>query len=165
MALATCAEVLLTSLQNVFSTSVGVSFAYPILSQIIDVKSEKALKECSRVLGGVERYHGKNGMIHLGREKTQCQFDFQRLSDLNLYLMMFSALIGVISFILLVFSSISSGVRISSNFSIVICLVLSSPFAMGIFQLLRWYDAYARLEGAVSYYRGDHKWRKVGRRN
>ncbi len=160
MPLDTCGEVLLTTLQNVFSTTVGVAFAYPILSQIVDIKNEKTLRECNRVMKIAEKYHGKIGLSHLGREKNQYQFKLDGLSNLNSYLTFFSALIGVMAFLLLIFSAVSLPVCISSQFSAIICVLFSMPFAAGVFQLIRWYDAHSRLQGAIAYYRGDYRWKR-----
>ena len=156
MALSTCAEIVLSSLQNVFSTSVGVGFAYPILSQIIEVKNEHTLRECDRVL----RLKGQKGadIAYLGARKNQFQFKLSALSKLNTHLTMLAAIIGIVSFVLLVFSSLNPLLCISQATSFLICGALSLPFAVGVFQLLRWYDAHAELYGAITYLRGDYKW-------
>ena len=159
MALAACAEMLFTSLQSIFSTSVGVSFAYPILSQVIDIKNEKTLKECDRVMRITEKMHGKAGLAHLGREKNQYQFKLHVLAKLNAYLTALSAIIGVLAFFLLVVSSLYTSICISQSSAMIVCVSLSAPFALGVYQLLRWHDAYTQFQGAIEYYRGDRNWR------
>lgn len=159
MPLITCSEILLTSLQNVFSTTVGVSFAYPILSQIIDLKNEKTLKECDRVLRLLGNTKEQGDVIRLGGEKNQFQFRSNVISRLTENLTIFSAGVGVLSFSMLVTSSLTS-ICISHVTALFVCSLLSSPFALAVYQLLRWYDSHSRLRGAISFYRGDHKWKK-----
>lgn len=148
------------SLQNVFSTGVGVAFAYPILSQIIDIKNEKILSECTRVLKFTERHHGKTGLSDLGSEKIQYQFRLNSIGIINGRLTFFSAVLGFCAFVLLVISTIEPSVCISKSTSVLICLTLSSPFVLGIFQVTRWYDSYARFSSAIAYYRGDFRWKR-----
>ncbi|KRB60294.1 hypothetical protein ASE04_24810 [Rhizobium sp. Root708] len=152
-----CEGVLLTSLQNVFSTGVGVAFAYPILSQIIDIKNEKILAECARVLKFTERIHGKAGLSDLGNEKLQFQFELNRIGIMNGRLTFASAIIGFVAFLLLVISSIVPTICIARSTSVWSCLIFTSPFLLGIVQLIRWYDGYARLSSAISYYRENFK--------
>lgn len=141
-----------------FSTSVGVCFAYPILSQIVDIKNEKTIKECDRVMRVAEKFYGKNGLSHLGAEKNEYQFKLHKLSGLNTLLTFLSTLIGFAAFSLLVVSSIKPSIHVDHTISSLICVILCLPFALGLFQLFRWHDAYSKLQGAISYYRGDRNW-------
>lgn len=164
MAPFTCDGMLLSSFQNVFSTSVGVAFAYPILSQILDLKSEKALSECRRVMLIADKRGQKLDLERLGAERNRYQFRLEDISRMNSRLTTIASSVGVLAFLLLVFSTVSPPICLSFPASIWLCLLMSTPFLLGLLQVLRWYDNYAWLMGSISYYRGDHLWRN-GRRS
>lgn len=162
MAPFTCDGILLSSVQNVFSTSVGVAFAYPILSRILDLKSEKVLIECRRVMLIAEKNHQKLDLARLGADKNRYQFRLEDISRMNSLLTIISSSVGVISFVLLVLSTVSPPICLSFPASILLCLLMATPFFLGLMQVLRWYDNYAWLMGSISFYRGDHLWRSRG---
>jgi hypothetical protein len=116
-----CDGTMLASLQNVFSASIGVAIAYPILSQIIDIKNQKALKECRRVLSFTKRHHGESGFNDLGNEQLEYQFEIHRISKVDGKLTLLSALIGFIAFFSLAFSALNPSICTSYTTAYFLC--------------------------------------------
>tara|TARA_R110002020_G_scaffold363176_1_gene575454 strand:+ start:30 stop:515 length:486 start_codon:yes stop_codon:yes gene_type:complete len=157
MSLVTCDGIHLASLQNVISASIGVAIAYPILAQIIEIRNEKVLKECRRVLTFTRRNHGDSGFSDLGNEQVQYQFGLHRIAKMNGTLTLFSTSIGFFAYINLTISSLGIVDCISEEIAYALCFLYSSPFILGVLQIQKWYDNYSRFNCAIAYYRGDFK--------
>ncbi|MFJ1309756.1 hypothetical protein [Agrobacterium sp. P15N1-A] len=150
------ADVSLITMQNILSTSVGVAFAYPILSQIIDIKNEKILKECDRVIKIIHTKGDQIGFLDLASDQIEFKHYAFRSSKVASYLTGFSALVGTIAFFVLFLSTINQKLSLSFVEATLFSLLLSSPFFLAGLQLIRWWDGYAKFSTAIGYYRGDN---------
>lgn len=139
-------------LQGSLSTTVGITLAFPILSQIIESKNLRIQQELKRVISKHKITADRNAFLDLGRTTTGFQFFNERLSSLNVRLMMICAIIGAFSFVFLNISVLYGGLCIDLSYVVSILAVISLPFIFGFYYLFYWYDHVSGIWGKLEYY-------------
>jgi hypothetical protein len=147
-----CGGLVFTALQTSLSTAVGVSLAFPILSQIIESKSLRIIQECRRVLGKNKIKADRVAFREVGSVLTGYQFFVERLSRLNEVLMMWCAFIGTIAFSMIITSTLHPTYCMPYWACLVTLSVLSSPFSFGLFYLLYWFDKTSPVKAMLHFY-------------
>lgn len=141
-------------LQTSLSTAVGVSLAFPILSQIIESKSLKIIQDCKRVLAKNKIKSDRYAFRDVGLTLTGYRFFVERLSVFNEVLMMLCAVIGAFSFLLVVFSTLYPAYCIPYWVCVTILVTISAPFVFGVVYLFWFFDVIRSVRAHLYFY--DH---------
>lgn len=149
-----CDGLMFTALQTSLSTAVGVSLAFPILSQIIESKSLKIIQDCKRILAKNKIKSDRFAFLDMGKALNGYQFFAERLSKFNEFLMISCALIGVFSFSLIILSTLYPDYCFPFWACLMVLAIISTPFVFGIFYLLYWFDEVKGVRGLLYFY--DH---------
>lgn len=152
MASENCSGLMLVALQGGFSTTVGVSLAFPILSQIIDSKNLRVVQECNRILRKNSIRNDRGAFLDLGTMLNGYQFSLEKLSKMNGVLMILCAAIGTFSFFMLLLSTFLPTLCLPNEYVLCSLGSMAMPFVFGVFYLLCWYDKLSAIRGRIYYY-------------